>query len=292
MNNLTNSELTLDESLKFILETIDHGKIIYTSKTITKLNKCLKTIQNNPKLKVYSEYNKLKSRCSLMTVFNYLNFIISDNIMTCHMDSLPLSIDKKFDFFKLPPVSKPEEFLESSDDYEKHEQLFQLQSDVLSLISGYINEEASSYNQITTTVIEKLVIIFHELTLSSLLSSLTCAQYYQSSYKNDIYTIIQKLLHITYTLVPTSKLWICLINIANDICYDDLRHIKLFIELFQDQIDRDNSILSNELVRGGLQYFIETFKPNHQWFEDYKQDETNQELNAGNFKFLYSKSIE
>ncbi|KAI5949323.1 hypothetical protein KGF54_005558 [Candida jiufengensis] len=220
-------------------------------------------------------------------MFSYLNFLISDNIMTYFMDSLPSSINKKFDSFKLPPLSNPEDTIEVNGN-QKHEQLFQLQLDILSLINEYLPLESNSYNSGSSTISDKLIIIFHEQILMSILSSLLCAQIYLESQKNDVYIVIHTLLNSKYNQIPQSRLWISLINTANDICFDDLRHIKLFIDLFQDQINRDPNVLNDDLIKGGLQYFIETFQPHHKWFEDYKQDDTFQELDAGNFKFLYS----
>ena len=86
-----------------------------------------------------------------------------------------------------------------------------------------------------------------------------------------IFQIFNKILNLNYKSLPRNKIWICLINIINDICYTDLRYIELFIELFEyqlsHQINTHNNKQSNtdkekdrlfkdDLINSGLKFLL------------------------------------
>ena len=65
-------------------------------------------------------------------------------------------------------------------------------------------------------------------------------------HSNLIFQIFNKILNLNYKSLPRNKIWICLINIINDICYTDLRYIELFIELFEYQLSHQINTHNNK----------------------------------------------
>jgi len=289
-------KLTVTESLQFILQVLDQGTTLFNSRSITKLLIALEVLKSSPDYQVYSSYNELKTNTSLITVLLYSNYLLSHNVSSFYMDSLPSPILSRFKTFELSPLSKPEEFVTNPSDLlnesQKPEKMYLLQMHVLELIDHYLDLECQNLNNEISPMQTKLFISFFNLLLASLLSTRICCRDYnqikKSCIEQQITAIFNKALNLQCDAVDTSRLWVCLVNYANDICYGDLRFINNFVKLFQDLLYKNRKVLKNELVHSGLQFFVDTFKPDHVWFEVVADAVADCTIESSEYKYLYS----
>ncbi|CCG25069.1 hypothetical protein CORT_0G03920 [Candida orthopsilosis Co 90-125] len=287
---------TLTESLQFILQVLDQGTALLNSRSITKLSNTFEVINSSSDYEIYSSYNELKTNTSLITVLLYLNYLLSRNVSSYYIDSLPNPISSRFKVFELPPLSKPEEFvttpLDLLDESQKPENLYRLQLKVLELIDQYVARECQNLNIGSGPTQTKLILSFYELLLASILSTRICCKNYSQAKKSCIEqqtsAILNTALNLQYNAVNTSRLWVCLINYANDICYSDLRYINNFVELFESLLHQNGKVLKDDLVSSGLQFFVDTFKPDHAWFEIVVDSVADCTIESSKFKYLYS----
>lgn len=341
-------ELNLDSSLKFILQILDHYQMtdnnfvipwLFNYKFINKLQSCIGIIQNSTKFDIITKFNLLNCKVSFIMSLNYLNFIITQQILQNKFnDKLPDCAVQHFKSFQLPPLSKSNDFVikNENNDINKppqlasldkiftmieqnncYQSLIMIQFQILVSINKLMLDECKSIEYINNQQLvsiadktenidqkslsyllqEKIVLSYLELSMVSLISPLLMinrfnqkastssstnneTQLVKHFHSNLIFQIFNKILNLNYKSLPRNKIWICLINIINDICYTDLRYIELFIELFEyqlsHQINTHNNKQSNtdkektdylkdDLINSGLKFFIETFKPNHTW---------------------------
>ncbi|KAI3406604.2 hypothetical protein KGF56_000736 [Candida oxycetoniae] len=307
-----NRTISLADSLKFILQVLDQGSIEHVSTAIiTKLELATTKILKSSKTNVYSTFNNLHSRISILTALSYLNYLLSDTIIEHYMDKMPTSIFTNFKSFKLPPLAKPQEYTTNTNNTDayayvaNYEKLFILQYRVLQLIEQYVENEVKYMemkNNSSIKIYKKSRAVLYETLFASLISSLISAEQLDNDNNDNngggggfglvksrhayfIYTIFAKVFSLQRE--ERANLWVFLINSANDICYGDLRYIPLFINLFHNQINKDPRIMDDNLVRSGLQFFIDTFKPNHEWSKMFTEDISNQTLNATSFRHIY-----
>lgn len=165
-------KLTVTESLQFILQVLDQGTTLFNSRSITKLLIALEVLKSSPDYQVYSSYNELKTNTSLITVLLYSNYLLSHNVSSFYMDSLPSPILSRFKTFELSPLSKPEEFVTNPSDLlnesQKPEKMYLLQMHVLELIDHYLDLECQNLNNEISPMQTKLFISFFNLLLASL----------------------------------------------------------------------------------------------------------------------------
>ncbi|CAK9442347.1 uncharacterized protein LODBEIA_P60900 [Lodderomyces beijingensis] len=285
--------LTVLDSLTFVLEVLDQGVGTINSATIKKLQHCTIPIQKSAKSEVYSTFNDLNPRLSYLMTFVYLSYLVSSDITDTFQDLVPSSINVHFKSFELPPLAKPKEYT-IEDQHSRHEKLITLQYRVLEIIDSCVVHEIGEIFKLSETsetspVLKKSKTTLCETLLASLIFSLICAEHYQDlvfrCHSHLVYEIISQILNS-----PDARThrWVLLINLANDICYGDLRYIKTFINLFHNQINRDPSVMNDELVSSGLQFFIDTFKPKQDYSMMYQQDDADLVISAVQYKHLYS----
>ncbi|RCK65664.1 hypothetical protein Cantr_01121 [Candida viswanathii] len=308
---------TLQNCLKFVLQVLDHAESNkLTPNVCLKLQACLDVIQKSDKFDIITNFNKLTPKLSFCMALNYLNFSISKQIMkNFFMDKFPSCITNHFLVLRLPPLSKPTEFIQFEpkdsldkvlhriEEHDTYKTLLMIQHRILSVIKTHMEDEGKTIETVNTQVAtsdlltEKIILSFVEAFVVSLLSPLiVCNKFDLPSIKqhqsNLIYECFNKLLNMSYKSVKSNKIWITLINTVNDICYADLRYIGLFINLFQFQLNTNHdAIISDELISSGLRFFIETFKPDHKWFSEISEDVNEYEITLDDFKFLYPELL-
>ncbi|KAI5965055.1 hypothetical protein KGF57_000848 [Candida theae] len=286
----------LKESLQFILGVLDQGATLWNSRTIAKLLASFELLSSSSDCDIYSAYNELKTNNSIITILLYLNYLSSHNACSYYVDSLPNPITSTFKVLQLPPLSKPEEFVTTASDLlnESHklENLYNLQRQVLHLMNQNMERECQHFGPGSSPLDAKLIISFHELLLASVLSTRICCMNYPQSKKSCIEAqtniVLNKALNLQYVAVNTSRLWVCLINFANDICYSDLRYINNFLELFESLLRQNGKVLKDALISGGLQFFVDTFVPGHVWFEVVADSVADCTIDYSQFKYLYN----
>ncbi|KAG7662931.1 uncharacterized protein J8A68_003557 [[Candida] subhashii] len=312
-------ELSLEDSIKYILILLDHG----TSRKLTyvlakKIEKAIGVINSCNLNEVYRVFNTLNGKVSISMALNYLNYIISYNIMFHTFDKLPSCIEKQFSTsFALPPLSKLYEEAQIEKDplgklfdlvneTKVSVVLFQTQFKLLKVFQKFMNQDSKTIeyvNQFSDNKLvqnklnEKIVLQFMELYISGLISSLLVATKFPISISTysiqRINESFYQLFNLNFKSININLIWICLINIVNDICYADLRFIQTFIQMFEYQLKKDDSVFKDELIKSGLDFFINTFKPEHKWFANTQtaQDSATEEIKLDDFKFLYSFQI-
>ena len=286
----------LTESLQFILQVLDQGTTTLNSRSVKQLVLSFEVIGSSSDYEIYSNYNDSRTNTSILTVFLYLNYLLSHSVSSYYGDPLPHQISSRFKAFQFPPFAKPEEFVTTPSDLlnesQKLENLYQLQVHTLKLIDHYMEKECGNLNSGSATVQTKVILSFYELLLASVLSTRMCCKDYIQSKRSRIEqqanAILNKVLNFQYSTVNTSRLWVCLVNYANDICYSDLRYINSFIELFENLLRANGKVLKDDLVQGGLQFFVNTFKPDHVWFEAVVDSVDDCTIESSEFKYLYS----
>lgn len=308
---------SLQNSLKFILQVLDHsGTNTLTPAVCHRLHCCVEVLQKSNKHEVITCYNNLNPKLSLCMTLNYLIYIISKQIMkNLFMDEFPTCMTNHFLLFSLPPLPKPMEFMqpENKNDLEKvlykmeindsYKIFLVIQHKILSVIKTYMEDECLEIETMNQHIVcssqltEKLILSYHEIFIVSLLSPLILCHKFDSQMiklhqSNTVHECIHKLLNTKYNTVKANQIWITLINTVNDICYSDLRYIKLFINMFQFQLDNNStSILSDDLINSGLCFFIETFCPDHKWFNEIPDDENECMVSLDDYKFLYPELL-
>ncbi|EMG47583.1 hypothetical protein SBY92_004723 [Candida maltosa Xu316] len=301
--------VTLEDSIIFVLQVLDHGMTCnLNSKVSHKLQICIDTINKSDKFELITTFNSLDPKISLSMCLNYLNFIISNKIMGLFTDTLPSCVTQHFKIFKLPPLTKPEVFLESEfkdplgklinivDENDNYQNLAIIQHQILLILRKIMEDECKSIeciNQVSNCSInDKMILSFLEYFIISLLCPLIVSTKFDKTVSfhqsHIIHECINKILTLKYKSIPSNKIWIALINILNDICYADLRYIEPFIELIQFQLNKDEKIGDDKLINSGLQFFIETFRPDHQWFNEIKPNVNEYEISLDDYKFLYN----
>ena len=370
--NLPNSndlqEWNLENFLKFILQILDHYQMtpnnvvtpwLFNYKFINKLQSCIGVIQTSSKFDIITEFNLLNCKVSFIMSLNYLNFIISQQILQNKFDDrLPDCVVQHFKSFQLPPLSKSNDFVIKSEFNDSNkspssasldriftmieqndcsQSLIMIQFQILTLIDKLMLDECKSIEYINNQQLviiadktedidqkslsyllqEKIILSYLELFMVSLIAPLLLINNFTKKtktsstangetqlakqYQSDlIFQIFNKILNLNYKSLPKNKIWICLINIINDICYTDLRYIELFIELFEYQLSHHSitqnnkqnkcdeekpDYLKDDLINSGLKFFIETFKPNHQWNDNSnKNNSKRQDSNSNQYQ--------
>lgn len=294
----------LDNCFRFVLELLDQGaNLNYMElKSITdSLVLSLFAISKKPLLSLYTNFNSVKSKTSLISMHLYLNYLVSVNLLSFHsFSNLPVCIVRNFDFFKLPPLPKLKWLLENrlehrEDfevlDYDNHENLFialHLGLKQVLLIMQLEFQLFENTNQYTTENInQKLITNLINLVLSSIFSTLTLIQLRDEEsvrvkvIKLDCYRVLHRLLNLELKF-EKCLVWVCLVNFANDVCYSQVQYLPIFVQAFEFLIAEDELVLNDPLVSSGLNFFFSTFNTKQLEHEVLLVD-----LSLNEFKHLY-----
>ncbi|EGW29897.1 uncharacterized protein SPAPADRAFT_52750 [Spathaspora passalidarum NRRL Y-27907] len=293
--------MTIEEAFKIVLQTLDHGITTHLDfRLVDKLRVAIETIHQNDLEVILQAFNKLICKTSLVMTLNYLNYILSYKLSNRNPNLvLPVTITRQFECFVLPPISK----LEVQDPKEEIEKVFEqmyeseipenlsvIQFRTLQLLARFLPQEAPTIEHTSQVKIasltSKIVEQFNGMVISSLISALLVDS--NNKYKQEVvFSTFHTLLSVKYT-TKSNKIWITLINAVNDICYADLRYIPNFITLFEYLMKKDATIVDDELISGGLTFFIDTFDPEYKWFSKRETPvQLNYEIKMEDYKFLY-----
>ncbi|RLV92908.1 hypothetical protein JA1_002859 [Spathaspora sp. JA1] len=298
------SSMTIEKSLEFILQILDHGTTIKLNfKLVEKLSVAIETVHQCDLEVILHVFNKLNCKTSLVMTLNYLNYILSYNIGYHYLDSLPSSIVSQFQCLALPPIAKPEVqevkegvegLLNTVFENQIPENLTIVQFRTIQLLARFLPQEALTIehiNQIkSSNLTERIVNKFIELVIASFCSALLLGN--QSKYKQGvIHATFHTLLSVKFTTASPNQAWIILINTANDICYADLKYIPTFITLFEYLMKKNPGIMDDDLIKSGLNFFINTFDPEYEWFTKRVQAQPTYEINMDDYKVLYSDAV-
>ena len=284
-------EISLSSLFRFILQILDQGNVAPNPKALRKLYYSLKCLQNHTKYDIYVEFNGLNSKISFITMLIYLNYLISKIIMDECMEILPKTIQSKFRYFSLPPLSPPEEYTFGDDqNFLSNDDLIIVQYHLLQLIKNYISEELNEKHRFqlktSSKIVERAQTKLYDTTLASIVSSLICID------ENNSEVVISCQSRLMYCIIDIilqqgNQAWIAMLNLANDICYSDLRYIKVFINLFHNLMEKNNLAWENVLVRSGLDFFINTFKPGHDLCKSFIEDDETCLLDGMLYRNVY-----
>ena len=102
---------------------------LFNYKFINKLQSCIGIIQNSTKFDIITKFNLLNCKVSFIMSLNYLNFIITQQILQNKFnEKLPDCVVQHFKLFQLPPLSKSNDFVikNENNDINKPPQLASL----------------------------------------------------------------------------------------------------------------------------------------------------------------------
>lgn len=228
----------------------------------------------------YRAFNEARTKLSVNSFSCMLNYAVSSNMMRTFGSDLPTVIAEKFASFKLPPLAKwsyvfsDETFIPEGEEIKevnlnRLNEVLVINLDILmvtlerelTMLSSF---EVDSLKLLVDKLIQdKITTIFHSLATTLLLLD-ACKR----SASTTVYRILQQKVYQTFWFVLSLKNfspsftktgWLLLINIAFDICYDNLAVSDLFGNLLVNLVERDLGILERKSILTLLSKFATNF---------------------------------
>lgn len=266
---------------------------------------------------LYSHFNQCCHTKSIVATLCDWGYAISRNLLLwCGHNDLALSpVAVFFSLTSLPPISKPNYFLLRTDFGLNNDSLltFRLIDSyadlhlgltlILKTVLNLILEELSAAATINLSpeLEEKLKTCAVEHIVGVLVAATYCDLRLNST--SDSLRKIPSLSAAILKRVITHAneafgIWITLFNIANDVCYADIRLVEVFEEIFDQMLLGDCAKGNEELVKSGLLLFVSTFstatanRPGLSKYSTISADHCSTvRISSVDFKFLYNHQV-
>lgn len=315
------------ECFRHLLEFIDLNATVdfaeETSATTLLVVSLLNATALSCENRLFHAFNRCHSKISLSVLLTYLTHMVSANLLDFvdSRENIPSIIRSNFALLSLPALARPKSLCGSpeKDAYGNDLTVVGKADNLanaiyaialgLNLLSTTLKADFSALSVLSAHFSNQLSLklVFGKLDLvfSSLATSLMCVEKLSAkedptldSVRKFAYLCFKKVLSLKLPCTDTSMVWVSLINFANDVCFSDVSYVGLFEGLFSELVRDDGpadfGILDDKLVKGGLDFFVESFGDGTavgnlaEMLGHHNQLHDLVEMDPAEFKFLYS----